>query len=210
MLKICRILHWGLIDYAVALQRQKTLVDEVIGGRDAVLVLCEHPKVITLGQKFHEANLLWSRAELAAQGFQISPADRGGDVTMHVPGQLVFYPILDLKRAGIGLRSYLRGLEQVAVDLLADFGIVAAGSDNRRGVWVDNSKIASIGIGIKRWVTYHGMSVNVSADLDLFKVIRPCGLEVRMTSMERFLGSAPAMTEVMAGAEKQFKKVFAF
>jgi lipoate-protein ligase B len=210
MSNVCRISHWGLIDYGVALQRQQMLVKEVADGTDATVVLCEHPQVITLGQKSHENNLLLSRDDLAQRGFKIILVDRGGDVTLHAPGQLVLYPILDLRRVGIDLKSYLRGLEQVAVDLLADFGIVAAGSEDRRGVWVGNSKIASIGIGVKRWVTYHGMSVNVSTDLELFKAIRPCGLDVQMTSIEKIIGSAPSMTEVMAGVEKHFQKVFGF
>jgi lipoate-protein ligase B len=186
------------------------LLKEVAKGMDAVLVLCEHPKIVTLGQKSHEENLLLSRDELVRQGFEIMLIDRGGDVTLHAPGQLVIYPIINLKRAGLDLKAYLRKLEQVAVDLLADFGIVAAGSDDRRGVWVGNNKIASIGIGIKRWVTYHGMSVNVSTDLELYRAIRPCGLDVRMTSIERIVGSAPSMTEVMAGVEQHFKKGFGF
>jgi lipoate-protein ligase B len=210
MPKICRIQHWGLIDHPEAMKRQQQLAREVAEGKEAVLVLCEHPKVITLGQRFHEQNLLLSRKEFLKQGFLVSKADRGGDVTLHAPGQLILYPIINLKRHGIDLKEYLRMLEQVAVDLLRDFDIVAQGDDDRRGVWVCKDKIASIGIGVRHWVTYHGMSLNVSTDLDLFSVIRACGLDVQTTSMERVLGSAPDMAGVVAGAERCFNKVFGY
>jgi lipoate-protein ligase B len=210
MAKTCRIQHWGLVDYPEAMNRQQQLAKEVADGKDDVLVLCEHPKVITLGQRSHEENLFLSRQELLKQGFVVCGANRGGDVTLHAPGQLILYPIIDLKRQGSDLKAYLRGLEQVAVDLLGDFGILAQGDDERRGVWVGKDKIASIGIGVRRWITYHGMSVNVSTDLKLFRVIRPCGLDVQMTSMERILGFSPSMAEVMTKIKRRFEKVFEY
>jgi lipoate-protein ligase B len=129
-------------------------------------------------------------------------------VTLHAPGQLILYPIINLKEQGLDLKAYLRMLEQVAVDLLADFGIVATGSDDRRGVWVGTSKISSIGISVKHWATYHGMAVNVSTDLSLFGTIRACGLDAQMTSMEKILGQSPAMAEVLRRVERNFLRVF--
>ncbi len=208
-----RIMRLGLISFDTALERQMVTVREVAEGAPDVLILCEHPKVITLGRKFKAANLFSSREDLLRQNFQICSVDRGGDVTLHAPGQLIMYPIINLKRAGQDLKVYLRKLEQVAVDLLKDFDIVAQGDDDRRGVWVGpckGDKIASIGIGVKRWVTYHGLALNVTTDLELFKVIRPCGLDVRMTSVERVMGSAPSMAEVMSSAEKHFVKGFGY
>ena len=200
----------GIIDYAVALSRQKNAVRDVIAGAPDALILCEHPKTITLGRKYKEANLFCSREELARQGFVLAQADRGGDVTLHAPGQLILYPIIDLKRAGLGLKAYLQRLEQVAVDLLNDFGIVARGDDGNRGVWIARRKIASIGIGVSRWVSYHGMAVNISTDLSLFNVIRPCGLNVGMTSLERERGAPVRMDDIKRRTTHHFKRVFGY
>ena len=198
----------GLVAYEEAFKRQKEIVREVVSGAPDTLVLCEHPAVITWGRMSHEQNLLFSRQDLSARGIAVIPVDRGGDVTLHAPGQLVIYPIINLKRAKLGLRDYLKNLEQVAVDFLRDFDIVAQGDDNRRGVWVSGRKAASIGVGVSKWVTYHGMGLNVSTDLDLFRLIRPCGLDVRMTSIEALKGSAPSMTEASKRFAQHFQKVF--
>ncbi|MEI6438175.1 MAG: lipoyl(octanoyl) transferase LipB [Candidatus Omnitrophota bacterium] len=198
----------GTIDHQAAFLRQKALVVDVANGSPDALILCEHPKTLTFGRKFHEANLFVPEAELAGRGFLLVRADRGGDVTLHAPGQLVLYPIIDLKRACCGLKGYLRKLEQVAVDLLDDFGIVAKGDDGNRGVWIGQKKIASIGIGVSRWVTYHGMGLNISTDLSLFRVIRPCGLDVAMTSLCEELKRPVLMDEVKQKVIGHFKRVF--
>ena len=135
-------------------------------------------------------------------------ADRGGDVTLHAPGQLVAYPILDLKTMGRDLGVYLRKLEQASVDFLLDFGIVAQGDNDRRGVWVGRSKIASIGIGVSHWVTYHGVGLNMTTDLELFKLIRPCGLDVAMTSVKKLTGKAPSMSVAAQKFAGHFLRVF--
>ena len=111
--------------------------------------------------------------------------DRGGDITLHAPGQLVVYPILDLTNFGKDLRSYLRQLEQVAIDLLGDFDIVASRFSGQTGVWTGKKKIESIGIGVRKWISFHGLAVNVNTDLKLFSMIKPCGLDVEMTSMSQ-------------------------
>ena len=203
-----RFLHWGMVDYAEALTRQKEIVREVALGAQDALVLCEHPAVITLGRKSSEANILLARPDLASRGVRVISVDRGGDVTLHAPGQLIIYPIMNLKRAGLDIRRYLQKLEQVGVDLLGDFDIVATGDDARRGVWVGKEKIASMGVGVSRWVTYHGMGLNVNTDLSLFGLIRPCGMDVRMTSLEKALGRSVAMEEARAGVERHFQRVF--
>jgi len=188
-----RVIHAGLIEYTKALELQKDLVREVKAGAPGVLLLCEHPATLTLGRTSHEHNILVAQDELVRRGVTVVEADRGGDVTLHAPGQLVAYPILDLKTMGRDLGVYLRKLEQASVDFLLDFGIVAQGDDDRRGVWVGRSKIASIGIGVSRWVTYHGVGVNIKTDLDLFKLIRPCGLDVTMTSIKALTGRELSM-----------------
>ncbi len=194
-----RVIHAGLIEYTKALELQKDLVREVQAGCEGVLLLCEHPAILTLGRASHADNILVPQNELARRGVTVVEADRGGDVTLHAPGQLVVYPILDLKTMGRDLGVHLRKLEQATVDFLLDFGIVAQGDDSRRGVWVGRFKIASIGIGVSRWVTYHGVGVNIKTDLDLFKLIRPCGLDVAMTSVKALTGRELSM---VAAADK--------
>ncbi|MBF0387326.1 MAG: lipoyl(octanoyl) transferase LipB [Candidatus Omnitrophica bacterium] len=203
-----KFLDLGTIGYAAALARQQELVGEVYAGAEDSLIFCEHPKTITLGRKFREANLLASADELSRQGFVVARADRGGDVTLHAPGQLIFYPIINLKRYSLGLKDYLHKLEQSAVDLLNDFGIVASGNEAQRGVWVAGRKVASIGIGVSRWVTYHGMGLNVSTDLALFNTMRPCGLNVRMTSLAWELKRAVDMPDIKLRAAQHFKRIF--
>lgn len=205
-----RIIDLGLVPYDKAFLRQKELVKEVAAGEAAALILCEHPKTITLGRKYKEANLFLPREELARQGFAVIKADRGGDVTLHAPGQLILYPIIDLKRTGLGLKTYLQRLEQVAVDLLADFGIVAKGDDGNRGVWIGRRKIASIGIGISRWVSYHGMGLNISTDLGLFGVIRPCGLDVKMTALQCETAKTVDMKDIKRRVSGHFIKLFGY
>lgn len=203
-----RCVEWGTIDYEEAFRRQKAMACEVFGGAEDIVILCEHPAVITLGRKSSEANILLGRKDLAAQGIAVLPVDRGGDVTLHAPGQLIMYPIINLKRSGLDLRAYLQKLEQVGVDLLKDFDIVATGDDDRRGVWVGQEKIASIGVGVSHWVTYHGMGLNISTDLGLFGLIRPCGLNVRMTSVEKVLGRSVDMEKARLNARRHLVEQF--
>jgi len=203
-----RIVQLGLIPYEEALQLQKDLVREVVAGAPGALLLCEHPATLTLGRTFQQHNILATHDELIHRGITVVAADRGGDVTLHAPGQLVAYPILDLKTMGRDLGVYLRKLEQASVDFLLDFGIVAQGDNDRRGVWVGRCKIASIGIGVSHWVTYHGVGVNMSTDLDLFKVIRPCGLDVAMTSVKELKGKVPAMSVAAQKFAGHFLRVF--
>ncbi len=203
-----RVVHCGLVAYDAALQLQKDLVREVVAGGPSVLLLCEHPLTLTLGRAAKVHNILASKEELSRRGVVLVPADRGGDVTLHAPGQLVAYPVMDLKTMGRDLGVYLRKLEQATVDFLLDFGIVAQGDNDRRGVWVGQAKIASIGIGVSRWVTYHGVGVNITTDLDLFRLIRPCGLDVGMTSVKKLTGQAPSMSVAAEKFAVHFLKAF--
>ena len=182
---------WGVIDYLEGYERQRKLVDEVIAGAAGRLIFCEHPPVLTLGRMTKEDSLLYTREAIEELGIQVHTIDRGGDVTLHAPGQMVVYVILDLDRYGRHLKVYLEKLEQVAVDLLKDFGILAISIPGKRGVFVGPEKIASIGVGVRKWVTYHGIGINVNTDLTLFRLIRPCGLDVRMTSIQKILNNRP-------------------
>ena len=129
-------------------------------------------------------------------------------MTLHCPGQLVVYPILNLERLGKDLKLYLEKLQQVAIDLLQDFDIVAKGLSGQRGVWAGERKIVSIGIGVKKWVTYHGLAVNVNSDLTLFDMIKPCGLDVRMTSIEQEKGQPVDMSLVKERIVRRFGEQF--
>ena len=209
-----RVMHWGMVDYAEALARQKELVRAVAGGASGVLVLCEHPVVITLGRKAAMSNILISGQDLERRGISLVAVDRGGDVTLHAPGQLVAYPVMDLKTMGRDIRMCLQKMEQASVDFLLDFDIVARGQEapeqggpSYRGVWVGSRKIASMGIGISRWVTYHGIGLNISTDMGLFDLIRPCGLDVQMTSVKRLTGRVLPMREAAERFAEHFIRI---
>ena len=203
-----QIEDWGIVDYMQAYERQRQTIDAVITGAGARLIFCEHPPVLTLGRMTKPGSLLYSREDLLNKGVQVHAIDRGGDVTLHAPGQMVVYVIMDLNARSRNLKVYLAHLEQVAVDFLTDFGILAISVPGQRGVFVAAEKIASIGIGVRKWVTYHGLAVNVHTDLSLFGLIKPCGLDVQMTSMEKVLGHAVDMGNVRDNLVKQFEKHF--
>lgn len=206
---VCEVRDLGLIDYAAAYGIQKERVARVLAGGAQVLLLCDHPAVITLGRLAQEANILDLEA-ISRQGIRVVPIDRGGDVTLHAPGQLVAYPILNLAQSSRDLRLYMHKLEQVTIALLKSFGIVANRFSGKTGVFVGSDKIASLGIGVRKWVTYHGVGINVNTDLKLFDLIKPCGLDVRMTSMARLKGAAVDMSAVKQQLVECFKKEFGY
>jgi len=178
----------GLVEYDEALAFQRDVAAARIDGRvpEDVLILCEHPPVVTMGRSAKAANLLVPEALLAARGIALREVERGGDITLHAPGQLVGYPIIDLKRHKQDLHWYLRTLEQVVIDALGTVGITAGRREGLTGVWVEDRKIASIGVHARAWVTWHGFALNVTTDLSLFDVMVPCGIGgVVMTSVER-------------------------
>jgi lipoyl(octanoyl) transferase len=178
----------GLVEYDEALAFQRDVAAARIDGRipEDVLILCEHPAVVTMGRSAKAANLLLSEGALTARGIALREVERGGDVTLHAPGQLVGYPIIDLTRHKQDLHWYLRTLEQVMIDALGACGVTAGRREGLTGVWVDDRKIASIGVHARAWVTWHGFALNVTTDLSLFDVMVPCGIGgVVMTSCER-------------------------
>lgn len=176
--------------YADALALQRDAAKARLSGAlaDDVLLLVEHPPVITLGRSTKAGNLLASSQQLAARGVELFDVERGGDVTFHGPGQLVGYPIVNLERHTMDLHWYLRQLEEVMIRALASCGIEAARNPGKTGVWVRSRKIASIGVHARQWVTWHGFALNVTTDLSYFDLMVPCGIQnVVMTSVEREL-----------------------
>ena len=180
--------------YGEVLELQRTLCRRRVAGEltDDLLLLVEHEPVVTLGRGTRASSLPVPEAVLAARGLEIFEVERGGDVTVHAPGQLVGYPILDLSGWRRDLHWYLRQLEAVLIDALAGLGIGAERNPGKTGVWTGGAarKIASIGIHVKQWVTMHGFALNVRTELALFDLIVPCGIpDVRMTSVARELGA---------------------
>ena len=193
----------GATGYRRGLALQQALVDaRAAGATGDWLLFPDHPPVLTVGRSPSEGNLRVDRATLERRGVELFEVSRGGDITWHGPGQLVGYLIVDLTPRGRDLHRYLRAIEQSLIAALAVWGLGGRRIEGRTGVWVGDGeaaqKIASIGVAVRRWVTYHGFALNVSPDLSDFEMIHPCGLHgVRMTSIARLLGSAaPGLEEV--------------
>lgn len=204
-----RTLRAGRLPYRTALALQEDLLDRRRQGSEDFLVLLEHPPVVTLGRGASEENLRVTAAELTRRGIDLERVGRGGDVTYHGPGQLVGYPIVDLEPLGCDLHRYLRLLEETLIDALAAFGVNGESVAGKTGVWVAGEKVASIGVGVRRWVSWHGFALNVVADLSGFATIVPCGLpDVRMTSLERLLGGTLEMARVEEEIIRSFAKTF--
>jgi len=202
----------GLVSYGEALELQRRVARARISGEvsEDVLLLVEHPPVVTLGRSAKDAHLLVSGEMLAARGIELFEVERGGDVTFHGPGQLVGYPIIDLKRHRQDLHWYLRQVEQALIDALAEIGIPADRNPGLTGVWTAGRKIASIGVHARDWVTWHGFALNVTTDLSYFDLMVPCGIQaVTMTSVERELGArAPTADLVASAVVRTFGSVF--
>lgn len=210
-LRPLRVLRPGLVPYGEALELQADLVTRRRAGEiEDTLILLEHPHVITLGSSSDPAHILADETERKRLGIEMFDAGRGGDVTYHGPGQLVAYPILDLKPDRKDLHRYLRDLETVLMGVARDFGIEAERSDSGTGVWTETGKLAAIGIRVSSgWITSHGIALNVRADLTYFDTIVPCGIEDRdVTSLERELGAAPPEQAVHASFLAHFASVF--
>lgn len=207
--RACSVQKLGLVEYDDALATQQRLVQACREDGTASLLLLEHPPTYTLGARGDTGNLLADEARLQQIGATVRRTDRGGDITYHGPGQLVGYPILDLHQWHEGPRWYVRSLEQVLIETLAEFGIAGLREQGRPGVWAGNSKIAAIGVRISRGVTSHGFALNVDPDLAYFSHIVPCGLsDVTVTSMARELGDAPEMGSVIDSLTAAFGRVF--
>ena len=216
------IADFGVRSYAEMLELQRAAARARISGELAqdVLILVEHPPVITLGRSSKDAHLVANPAQLQAGGVEVFEVERGGDVTFHGPGQLVGYPIVDLKRHRQDLHWYLRQVEETLIRALARFGIEGSRVPKYTGVWTGNRKIASIGVHARDWVTWHGFALNVSTELSYFDLIVPCGIpEVQMTSVERellerkngvCLAPSPTLaTDVRAAVGTAMAQVFA-
>jgi lipoyl(octanoyl) transferase len=221
----------GRMRYADALERQRAALAEAVALREEAgerwrsspmrLLLVEHdPPVVTVSRRPGAArHLLASPQRLAELGVEVAETDRGGDVTWHGPGQLVAYPIFDLKRLGLGVHGYMRFLEQCVIDTLAQFGLAGERDEAAIGVWITapqhpsgavpgGAKICAMGVRVSRWVSMHGLALNVDPDLGQFELIVPCGLAGRpVTSMRRELGEAcPSVAEVKVALEAAFRR----
>jgi lipoyl(octanoyl) transferase len=207
-MRSCQLRELGRVDYGTALDLQQRFVAERKDGSiPDQLLLLEHPHVITLGRNGQLQNLLAGEEVLRRAGISFYPTDRGGDITYHGPGQLVGYPILDLREWKRDVGAYVRTVEQAIIDTLADFGISAGRIPKLTGVWVGERKIAAIGVHISRWVTSHGFALNVTTDLSYFQYIVPCGLTKPVTSMAQ-LGATADLHEVSQSLAAHFGNVF--
>lgn len=201
--RLLNVVNLGTMRYAEALDYQREIARQRIAGEldQDLLLLVQHPPVVTLGRSSKQKNLVSSPEFLASRGVELFEVERGGDVTFHGPGQLVGYPIIDLKRHKEDLHWYLRSVEQALIDSLAMFQVPAERSTGFTGVWTRGRKIASIGVHARDWVTWHGFALNVSTDLDYFDLIVPCGIDgVVMTSLDRELGERTASMDVVEKA----------
>lgn len=202
--------YWGRLDYAPAYDRQRELHAQVeAGARPDTLVLVVHPPVLTLGANFHPENLLHPQEFYRAQGIDVTATDRGGDVTYHGDGQWVIYPIFDLRRHGKDLHRWLRDLEETMLLTLSRLGLQGRRFPPHTGAWINDRKVASIGVKVRRWVSFHGIALNVSPNLDHFNLIVPCGIaDYPMTSIEREVGRPVTMREVQPHILRSFEEVF--
>ena len=220
-LRVINVLYLGRVDYSTALQLQQTLVRLVKEGRAGhTLLLLEHPPVITLGRNASDSNVVAPREFLAGKGVELFETDRGGDVTFHGPGQLVGYPIFNLRgfEPRVGAVDFVRKIEEALIRTCGDLGVVTGRVAGLTGVWTEDSpaaKIAAIGVHISGGVTSHGFALNVNTDLDYFKLIVPCGLTGKpVTSLAMELGRetpprpVPALEDVAHAAARNFGRVF--
>src|SRR5205814_5496272 len=201
----------GVVPYAEALEVQKALVEERRAGRvPNLLLLLQHPPVITLGvRKSSRANVTATDAQLAARGVEVHDTGRGGDVTYHGPGQIVGYPIIDLRPDRCDVHRYVRDLEEVMIRVCADYGVTAGRIDGLSGAWVGSGKIGAIGVRISRWITSHGFAFNVSTKLDDFQLIVPCGIADRgVTSLGKETGRELSIADVEERIIHRFAEVF--
>ena len=204
----CRLRELGRLEYGAALALQRELVEQRKRGeiRDQLLTL-EHPHVITLGRTGRMGHLLADEEALKQAGVSFYPTDRGGDITYHGPGQVIGYPILDLKEWKRDVVAYVRGLEQVLVDALADFGLPGERIAGVTGVWVNGRKVAAIGVHVSRWITSHGFALNLDTEMSYFGYIVPCGLSRPVVSM-RELGCRASRQEVVRSLLQHLSRVF--
>jgi lipoate-protein ligase B len=206
----CTVYKLGLIDYAEAYELQKRIWGETAAGKEEdTLLLLEHTPTLTLGKSGKLKNLLVERDELAEKGIPLYSTDRGGDITFHGPGQLVAYPIINLRKWGKDIHRYIHELQEAVIETLADFSIVGERDPKHVGVWVGKDKICAMGVAVHKWITTHGLALNVDPDLNAFSLITPCGIVDRgVTSMARLRGESPSLEEVMNRFIAHFSQIF--
>ena len=208
-----KVFRFDSMGYEAACEFQRGCVEAVCrsGDDEGMLILLEHPPVITIGRSGTDGNIVASPKELAEAGVSVHETSRGGDVTYHGPGQIVGYPIVPLAYHGKDVHRYLRTLEAVLIAVLEDYDIRSFRREGLTGVWTAAGKIAAIGVAVRHWITYHGFALNVSPTMAHFGLIHPCGMrEVTVVSMRDALGRAPARAEVEAGIVRHFCEGFGF
>ena len=207
---ICQVEQFGIVGYQHALRlQQQRVARRKAGVMPDALLLLEHPHVYTFGRNAKREHLLISSTQLTTLGVQVFETDRGGDITYHGPGQLVGYPIVDLTAHRRDISWFMRSLEQLFIEVAAEFGIEAGRIPGLPGVWVGNEKLVAMGIHISRWVTSHGFAFNVNTDLTYFNWIIPCGLKHKgVTSLRKLLGRSLEMDAVAEQVIQHFGAVF--
>ncbi len=196
---LCLFADLPLTDYEEALELQRWIVTARKEKRfnEDIILIVEHPPVFTLGRNGGRENLVVSESFLSQKGIRVVQIERGGNITYHGPGQLVAYPVLDLKASRLGVEDYVSGLEDIMIRTVKDWGIKASGNPENRGAWVGNNKLGSIGVSISRGISFHGLGLNVNTSLEPFTWINPCGFNnIRMTSMKTELSQEISMEEV--------------
>jgi len=198
-----RYIDLGLSDYKEAYKAQCEARDRVASGAcEDTLIITEHKSVITIGRTGSEKNIF------RTEGIEVLKVDRGGDVTYHGPGQIMAYPIFKLENEARDIHGFLRFLEEAGINFLSKYGVGAEARPGMRGIWVRDSKIASIGIGVKKWVTYHGMAININTDLGPFSFIKPCGIDrVKITSLEELLKERVDIEDAKRRLRESFEEV---
>jgi len=206
----CWVEELGLVLYARAQRRQRELAALRRSGEiPDCLLLLEHPPVITIGRAGTRADIIADEQALAQRGIEVCVSERGGEVTYHGPGQLVGYPIFDLREDGLDLRSYWQRLEEVIVQVADDFGLPGERRPNLTGVWCDEGKLAAIGLRVSGWVASHGFALNVNNDLSPFALIHPCGMRNgKVTSLSTALGRRIELSEVRSRVAPRFGEAF--
>jgi len=206
---ICQYLNQIRYEDALTIQQKAYEKIKLSNGRSGYLFLLEHSPVITNGRFGNDDNFVLPVGQIEKLGIEVYKSERGGDLTYHGPGQLVAYPIIDLRAFNLGVKAYITSLEQVLINLLSEFGIDSDRREGYPGVWTGGEKIASIGVSVKNGITMHGSALNVSTDLEGFSLIVPCGIsDVRVTSMEETLGTEVQMKDVVKSFINHFGAVF--
>lgn len=200
----------GNVDYDSAYACQKKSFSEIKSGLyNFSLILCSHYPVITFGRSFKPENLLVDELDLKKSGIQLRRTERGGDITYHGPGQITAYPIFNLNYLKKDIHWHLRKIEEAAINLFSEFGIQARRIPGLTGVWLEDGKLASIGIAVRNWITFHGISINIKGDdLANFSLIRPCGMNIKMACLEQKTGKAADYKKIKSSIIEKFKEAY--